>query len=197
MRWSAWWGVFFGIYSLTAEGGDFYRCNPEQGPAVIFPVAACQRLADPTQPPAPAVSPPSLPSPPPVVAPPPPPVTRAGPWTLSQLLLNDAEHGTNWQAVINNRRVSAGAQIDGGRVQEITRTHVLITHAGGESRLIPGRETHADGFARPEAISLTLDELGLDSSASRLLLLQRIAAGQELLIMHNGIPLARLQPMPK
>ncbi|WP_193771345.1 hypothetical protein [Candidatus Magnetaquicoccus inordinatus] len=112
------------------------------------------------------------------------------------MLQVDSAHGSSWQALINQRRVTVGTWIDGGLVKEITRNHVLISHPGGEIRLVAGQEIYADGYSRPKIISLTLEELGLDSSASRLLLLQRIAAGQELLIMHNGMPLARLQPMP-
>ncbi|MBF0098072.1 MAG: hypothetical protein HQM04_10190 [Magnetococcales bacterium] len=194
----SWLGCLVLLYSVSAQGGDFYRCHGEQGAALVYPADSCRLLSDPTQPMAPAaVTPPVAPPTPSVaaVAPVQPASIRSGPWQLSQILWVENTQGGHWQAVINHRTVTTGTQIDGGRVKEITRSHVTITHPGGESHLTPGQTTQADGRNRPGTISLTLEELGLDSSASRLLLLQRIAAGQELLIMHNGIPLARLDPI--
>jgi hypothetical protein len=191
-----WVGCLALLYCVSAQGGDFYRCHGEQGAVVIHAAEACHLLSDPTQPlPPVAVAPVTPPTPPAPRSPTRPTGNRHGPWKLSQILWVENTQGGHWQAVINHRTVTPGTEIDGGRVKEITRSQVTIAHSDGESHLVPGQVTQADGHSRPGTISLTLEELGLDSSASRLLLLQRIAAGQELLIMHNGMPLARLDPI--
>ncbi len=191
-----WWGMVCVVSLLATEGmaGEFYRCENEGEPPVSFRKEACQLLTDPTQPGSTTHSLPSLPpSPPPVTDQTPP---SAGPWTVTQLFFPDADPsspGGYREAIINNRRVAIGTLVDGGRVQAITRTGVLMVHAGGETEIPFGRETTATGFIRPPALSVSLEELGLD--LARLRALQQVANGKEWIITHEGTPLARLLPV--
>ncbi|MBF0401837.1 MAG: hypothetical protein HQL90_13855 [Magnetococcales bacterium] len=179
---------------LTVEGSaaEFYRCLGNEGPPLFFPQTACQLLSDPTTP-SPTSSIPE-PSPAPPAMPPDMPTTSAGPWQVTQLFVPAVNgNGHHWQpeAMINNRRVGVGAVVDGGRVQAITRTTVIMAHPGGKTVLPFGKQTTATTNRQP------LSPVSPAELAAHLPhLLHRLAAGEELLIVENGIPLARLQPVP-
>jgi hypothetical protein len=190
---------FFLLFSGVGGADEFYRCVNEGAPPSIFQKKACELLPDPTvaaQPASASLPEAAEPVASPVVAAPPvkPVLPVAGPWSVTQLFFPEAGSGGQRQAMINNMRVGVGAAVDGGRVREITRSSVIMAHAGGETAVPFGREVAATGLVRGVAIPVSLQELGIEPP--HLLLLQRLAAGRELLIMHNGVPLARLLPVP-
>ncbi|MEO5351963.1 MAG: hypothetical protein H7835_01950 [Magnetococcus sp. XQGC-1] len=191
--------LFVLLFAGAGGADEFYRCVNEGAPPSIFQKKACELLPDPTLAAQPAVaSPPEVSTPvvssvavAPLVK---PVVPTAGPWSVTQLFFPEVGSGGERQAIVNNLRVGVGAMVDGGRVREITRTGVVMAHAGGETEVPFGREVAATGLVRGAAIPVSLQELGIEPS--HLLLWQRLAAGRELLIMHNGLPLARLLPVP-
>ncbi|MEO5340898.1 MAG: hypothetical protein H7837_10370 [Magnetococcus sp. MYC-9] len=181
--------------AMQAEAAEFYGCVTDAGEHHSFPREACTLLTDPTQtlPAAPVRTAPARVRPLPEDKPATP---VAGPWTVTQLLFPDPEQrarGWQNQAVINGRPVAVGALVEGGRLRQIGRHSVIIAHEGGETEVPFGRETTASGFVRPATVTISLEELGLQTS--HLQLMQRLAAGKELLIQHNGQPVARLLPV--
>lgn len=194
---SLWWRtVFLLLLAVEGSAAEFYRCAGDGGPPRFFPQESCQLLTDPTA----SIVPPSTPEPTPTPSPPPvlsPALPSVGPWTVTQLFvpnLNVAGYGWQAQAIINNRRVGIGALVEGGRVQAITRTFVVMAHPGGETVVPFGQKTVAKMTNRQAVVhTITPDALGSDLSH----LLQRVAAGEELLIVQEGRPLARLLPVSK
>ncbi|MEO5362748.1 MAG: hypothetical protein H7838_03880 [Magnetococcus sp. DMHC-8] len=195
----SWWTVSLAVLPvMEGMAGEFYRCANEEGPPGFYQKEACQLLTDPTaspQPPVVAPQPVTAPAPLPAPSATGQPGPMAGPWTVTQILLPDDRQGRSGprEAIINHRRATIGTLVDGGQVREITRTDVLMRHPGGETRVPFGRTTTAAGFGRPPATPVTLEELGIDPA--RLLLLQQVAAGKELLLLHKGLPVARLLPV--
>ena len=185
---------FIVVESLAAE---FYRCLAERQPPSFFQKDACQLLSDPTTPFQPANLPESLPAPKSLPAPETvaeqKPLSRLGSWTVTQILIASGDSlGSGWekQAVINNRRVGIGAEVDGGRVRDISRTFVIMAHAGGETLVPFDQETVAYLGLKPQ-LKVAVPEFGKILPQ----VLQRLALGEEVLIVRDGRPLARLLPV--
>ena len=180
---------FLVVESLASE---FYRCVIDHEPPSFFQKDACQLLSDPTVPFQPTdLSEVSVSTELDRVQ---KPLTRVGSWIVTQILVpfgGSADLGWKKQAVINNRRVGIGAVVDGGRVREITRTFVVMAHTGGET-LVPFDQETVAAFDFKPPLHVSLSEFG-----KRLpLLLQRLALGEEVLLVRDGQPLARLLPVP-
>ena len=189
--WRLWWIILpVLLWEGSGEGADFYHCKHNGEPVRIFPAQACQRLTDPTATRHTADAP----------SPPPPPIAKAavvtpniGPWRVTQILLpnqKQAVRGWRKQAMINGHLRAVGDRVAGGQLREIARTGVRMVHPEGETWVPFGQETLVTGVRRIAARPITLAELGKESR-----LLQWLAAGEALLIMHDGAPLARLLPV--
>lgn len=96
--------------------------------------------------------------------------------------------------MINHRRVGIGAWVEGGRVRAITRKFVVMSHPGGETMVPFGQKTAAN-TTHPQAPPQTVTPQTLSRDLSHLL--QRVVAGETLLIVEEGIPLARLLPVSR
>lgn len=187
--------IFICFSTREGTASEFYRCLDKDGTAHFFRERVCQLLPDPTVlPQAEHPAKPSNPAKPSTAT----PVlqekrARVGPWTVTQLIVpsdRSNNFNTEKQAIINNRRVGVGAWVKGGQVREITRTFVVITHAGGQTKVPFNRETSIDLIPiMPWKISS--EKLSTDLPQ----LLQRLLLGEEVVIVHEGKPLAHLHPV--
>ena len=203
-----------------------YRCQGGDQPPRFFQRSACQLLTDPTTPfqPKGVVARATLPRPVHTLEP------ERGVWHVTQILIpsklprhTSASLGTmatgRRQAIVNNRRVGVGSEVDGGRVRAITRGFVVIAHDAGETRvpfdepiaqaiapaIAPAIDQAIDQAIAPAIAQVTEDAVRVRTRPLRMLLrevgqvsprlLQQLANGGEVLIIHEGQPLARLRPV--
>ena len=179
--------VIFTFFVMQSMAAELYRCEEEGDSPRIFRKDACQLLSDPTAPfqESAVVLSKSL-----IIQQPKP---RLGPWYVSQLFVPievDKNQDGVKQAVINGRRVGLGDVVAGGRVQAITKRGVTLSHTGGETQVPFGQKTVANGTP-PPLWQLPWQDLDKDLPG----LLQRLTAGQSLLILRDGKPLAKVLPI--